>query len=278
MTAIALPVVEPPNAPPQPTPSRQDLWRRYHTPRCRGRAEIENELVKEYLPLVRQIVGRLAMTLPSHVDFDDLHSAGLVGLLQALRNYDPGCGTSFETYARTRIRGAVLDELRRMDWAPRSVHEKSRRVQQVMCDLGQELGSIPNEGQMAKALGLSLNDYEKLLDEIRPTTFICLDTANLMESGDTNSLYDVVADQTQDDPTARASSNELADLVGQFIRKLPPNQQRVLALYYFEDLHLREIATVFGVTESRICQIHSQAILAIKGLVAKYENSALCAA
>jgi RNA polymerase sigma factor for flagellar operon FliA len=116
-----------------------------------------------------------------------------------------------------------------------------------------------------------------MLDEIRPTTFICLDTANLLESGDTNSLYEVVADQTQEDPTARASRNELAQLVGRFLRKLPPAQQRVLALYYYEDLHLREIAEVFGVTESRICQIHSQAILAIKGLIAKYENSARCA-
>ena len=115
-------------------PTAQELWQRYHQ---QADTHTENALVEQYLPLVRSAVGRLAITLPDHVDHDDLHSAGLVGLLQALRNYDPACNTSFEGYARVRIRGAMLDELRRMDWVPRTVHEKARRIQNAMAELEQ---------------------------------------------------------------------------------------------------------------------------------------------
>jgi len=131
--------------------------------------------VEQYLPLVRSAVGRLAMTLPDHVDHDDLHSAGLVGLLQALRHYDPACNTSFEGYARVRIRGAMLDELRRMDWVPRTVHEKARKIQEVMAGLEQKLGRAASEEQMAKALKVTVGEYNELLDEIRPAAFVCLD-------------------------------------------------------------------------------------------------------
>jgi len=120
-----------------PRPTAQDLWKRYHR---YADTNTENALVEQYLPLVRSAVGRLAMTLPDHVDHDDLHSAGLVGLLQALRNYDPACNTAFESYARVRVRGAMLDELRRMDWVPRTVHEKARRIQVIMAELEQKLG------------------------------------------------------------------------------------------------------------------------------------------
>src|ERR1051326_746792 len=132
----------------EPRPTAQELWKRYHK---QGDGHTENALVEQYLPLVRMVLGRLAMTLPDHVDQDDLNSAGLVGLLQALRNYDPGCGTSFETYARVRIRGAMLDELRRMDWVPRTVHEKSRKIQDAMARLEQELGCIPSAAPVAQA-------------------------------------------------------------------------------------------------------------------------------
>src|SRR3974390_1246613 len=122
----------------EPPPTAQELWKRYHQ---RGhQTAAENALIQKYLPLVRTVLGRLAMSLPDHVDQDDLNSTGLIGLLQALRNYNPGCGTSFETYARLRIRGAMLDELRRMDWVPRSVHEKARRIQDSIGQLEQKLG------------------------------------------------------------------------------------------------------------------------------------------
>src|SRR5580700_7887563 len=127
--------------------TQQELWRRYSA--CGHGSELENSMVEEYLPLVKTVVGRLAMTLPSHVNSDDLYSAGLVGLLNAMRRFNPQNGSSFETYARVRIRGAIFDELRRLDWVPRSIHEKAKKMEKTMQALTQSTGSIPNEVQMA---------------------------------------------------------------------------------------------------------------------------------
>jgi RNA polymerase sigma factor for flagellar operon FliA len=246
----------------------QNLWKRYHQ---QADTHIENDLVQQYLPLVGAILGRLAMTLPDHVDHDDLQSAGLVGLLQAVRNYDPGSGNSFETYARVRIRGAMLDELRRMDWVPRTVHEKARKIQNTMAELEQKLGCTPTEAQVAKAMNLSVTEYVKLLDEVRPAAFVCLDSVSANENGDSGSLYEVVADTSEDGPAEQTSQRELKQVVLERLKELPDIQRKVLALYYGEDLHLREIAEVFGLTESRICQIHSQAIMAIRSYVQRFE-------
>lgn len=252
-------------------PAQYDLWQRYHRESDTG---LENELIQQYLPLVKTVVGRLAITLPNHLDLDDLYSAGMIGLLHAIRNFDPRCKSSFETYARVRIRGAVLDELRRMDWVPRSVHEKARKVQEVMTLLEQKLGQTPTEAQMAKTLGVSLDEYLRTLDEIRPTAYICLDATTQGEHGETASLYEAVADEDQENPDDRASRRELAKLIGMKLKDLPEIQRKVLALYYEEDMLLREIAESFGLTESRICQIHAQAILAIKSHVENFESSA----
>jgi len=254
---------------PPPAPTAQELWQRYHR---QADTSTENALVEQYLPLVASVLGRLSMTLPEHVSHDDLHSAGLVGLLQALRNYDPACGTSFETYARVRIRGAMLDELRRMDWVPRTIHEKARKIQNAMSQLEQKLGRTPTEAQMAKALGVSVDEYTELLDEVRPAAFICLDSVGSAEDGDTGSLYEVVADASEENPVEQVSQRELKQVIFERLKQLPEIQRKVLALYYTEDLHLREIAEVFGLTESRICQIHSQAILAIRAYVQRFES------
>jgi len=252
-----------------PPPSSQELWQRYHQ---RDDLSTENALVERYLPLVAAVLGRLSMTLPEHVSHDDLYSAGLVGLLQTLRNYDPTCGSSFETYARIRIRGAMLDELRRMDWVPRTIHEKARKIQETMGRLEQKLGRAPTEAQMAKALGLSVPQYNELLDEVRPATFVCLDAAGSSDDGDTGSLYEVIADTSEENPVEQVSQRELKKVIFERLKELPEIQRKVLALYYVEDLHLREIAEVFGLTESRICQIHSQAILAIRAYVQRFES------
>jgi RNA polymerase sigma factor for flagellar operon FliA len=246
--------------------NQRELWRKYA--RSGHGSDLENTMVEEYLPLVKTVVGRLAMTLPSHVNSDDLHSAGLVGLLNALRRYNPDCGTSFETYARVRIRGAVFDELRRMDWVPRSVHEKAKRIEKTMQELTQRQGGVPSDQAMAKALNMSLDDYESLLEEVRPTTYLCLDSVQGAD-GEHGSGYEVIADDSQIQPEEWAASRELAAMIEDRINRLPTMQRKVLALYYFEDMRLREIAEAFGVTESRICQIHSQAILAIKALLLK---------
>lgn len=257
-----------PSAQAEPRHAPDELWRRYHQ---EAEPETENELIGAYLPLVKTVVGRLALTLPSHVNQDDLHSAALVGLLQAVRKYNPKCGASFETYARLRIRGAILDELRRMDWVPRPVHDKARKIQNAIGRLEQRLGAVPTEAQVARELEIPVAEYQSWLEEIRPATFVCLDAAIDPSHGDGTDHYDTVPDDTQEGPWECASRRELIGLMTERLQQLPETQRKVLALYYFEDLRLREIAAAFGVTESRISQIHSQAILSIRSFLERRE-------
>ena len=239
-----------------------DLWRGYR--RKATRADAEAGLVEEYLPLVKSVVGRLQMSLPSHVDAEDLYSAGLVGLLDAIRHYNPKLGSTFETYARVRIRGAVFDELRRMDWVPRSIHSKAKKVQEAIKTLEQKKRRTPTDAEVAAALGISLDEYEQLIEEIRPATFVCLDAAANDESDNAPTQYEAFADAKQENPLDGVARNEMAEIIADRLGHLPKMQRQVLALYYFEDMRLREIAEIFGLTESRICQIHSQAILSLK--------------
>jgi RNA polymerase sigma factor for flagellar operon FliA len=249
--------------------SNRELWKRYS--KSGPGSDTENSLVEQYLPLVKAVVGRLAMTLPSHVNSDDLYSAGLVGLLNALRRFDFKGGSSFETYARVRIRGAVFDELRRLDWVPRSVHDKAKKVEQTIQMLSQRAGRVPTDLEVSRELKLPLTDYQDLLEEIRPASYICLDSVLNNDGENGGASYDVIADDSQTDPLVGTSMREMSSLIESRLQQLPEMQRKVLALYYFEDLRLREIAVAFGVTESRICQIHAQAILSIKALLQKQD-------
>lgn len=246
------------------------LWKRYA--KSRPGSKIEDQLVHQYLPLVRTVVGRLAMTLPAHAATEDLYSAGLVGLLHAVRRYNHKAGVLFETYARVRIRGAVFDELRKLDWVPRSVHDKARKVEEVMRKLEQKKGRVPNNAEMAEALDISEPEYEQLLNEIRPATFVCLDSVRSAEQEGEATQHEAVADASVPDPSHNTERRELSRIIASRLQTLPDMQRKVLALYYFEDLRLREIAEVFGVTESRISQIHAAAILSIKSYLAKHDT------
>jgi len=250
-------------------PKRNPAWP--SASQMRPGSILESKMVEKHMPLVRNVVGRLAMSLPPHVDGEELYSAGLTGLLNAVRQYNPNAGTSFETYARLRIRGAVLDDLRRMDWVPRSVHTKARKVQAVMNEIEQKKGRLATEAEMANALKISLPEYRQWLEEIRPATFVCLDAAFHNDFDDSLSQYESMADQRQEDPLDGTFRRELARVIADRLQELPEMQRKVLALYYFEDMRLREIAEAFGLTESRICQIHAQGILAIKSFLLKFD-------
>jgi RNA polymerase sigma factor for flagellar operon FliA len=252
----------------EPKFSQKEVWRKYHAAPEGDSAE--EDIVKNYSHLVKTVVGKLAMNLPSHVDMDDLQSAGMLGLLNAVRNYKPEIGSPFEAYARLRIRGQVLDELRRMDWVPRSVHVKARKVQAVMAQLEQKLGGAASEQQMAKALGISLSEYRHWLEEIRPATFVTLDTISGCD-GDDEAERHVVADDTVSQASESTSQKELASLIADRIRELPVLYRKILALYYYQDLRVKEIAQVCGFSESHICQVHTKAILAIKSHIEAQE-------
>lgn len=271
MSSTTLELTPPPTAAQKQTVSRE-LWKKYA--KSGPGSVTENQIVEQYLPLVKAVVGRLAMTLPSHVNSDDLYSAGLVGLLKAVRRFDFKSGSSFENYARVRIRGSVFDELRRLDWVPRSVHDKAKKVELVMQELAQRDGSVPTDEKMAKALKLTGDEYEQLLNTIRPASYICLDSIQSHDGENTGASHDIIADDSQIDPWVGTAMRELSGLINERIKQLPEMQRKVLMLYYFEDLRLREIAEAFGVTESRICQIHSQAIIAIKALLQKQDADA----
>jgi RNA polymerase sigma factor for flagellar operon FliA len=270
MNSTLAPSHEPPGFTTERVPAGIALWQRY---RHEADLETEEELVCHYMPLVKTVVGRQAMTLPAHVSLEDLHSAGVIGLLQALRSYRPGSAASFETFARFRIRGAVLDELRRMDWVPRSVHDKARKLQEALAGLEQKTGRIPTEEEMARFLGIGVDDYQRLLEEVRPAAFVHLDSVLRPESGDSSTRHESISDDQQDLPGETVSRRELIELALERLKSLPAIQQRVLALYYSEDLRLKEIATIFGLTESRICQIHAQAILSIRSYLERYETA-----
>ena len=159
--------------------------------------------MRQYLPLVRSVVGRLAITLPAYVSTEDLHSTATVGLLQAIRSFDTKGGASFQTFARFRIRGAVLDELRHMDWVPRLIHEKARKIQNALEELEQRRGTPPSEREVAEALGLTLGEYLGWLDEIQPVAFVCLDAVSHDGAADWETTYERIPDDSQEDPFER---------------------------------------------------------------------------
>ena len=260
--------MKPVEAAPRIDPAK--LWKRYS--RTGAGSKVEDDIVGQYLPLVKTVVGRLAMTLPAHAATEDLYSAGLVGLLNAVRRYNPKTGVMFETYARVRIRGAVFDELRRLDWVPRSIHDKARKVEKVMRQVEQKKGKVPTSADMAKALKITETEYEELMTEIKPATFVCLDSVRSAEQEGEATQHEAIADSHQPDPGRCTERREMASIICQRLEHLPEVQRKVLALYYFEDLRLREIAEIFGVTESRISQIHAAAVLAIRSYLHKHDT------
>ncbi len=213
------------------------------------------ELVEQYAPLVKRIARHLMARLPSSVVLDDLIQAGMVGLLEALNKYDPGKGASFETYAGIRIRGAIIDEVRRGDWTPRSVHRNGRRVSEAIARVEARTGRDASDAEVAAELGVPLSEYHNLLQDSSDSRLFSFD--ELSESGD-----DSVGEQfAGDDPGPENSTQGSAfkTALAQAISNLPEREKLVLALYYDEELNLKEIGQVLGVTESRVSQIHSQA-------------------
>ncbi len=226
------------------------------------------ELFDTYMPLVRSIVARIKINLPPHIDEQDLHSVGITGLINALKKYDPAQKKSFGSYAAMRIRGAILDELRRMDWMPRNARTNFKKLRKTVDELEQRLGRPAKEEEIRKELGLSVKDFEALMAEVRPVSFLPLDNAaSSSDDSDSADLYEVIPDDSVVPVTSKMEKDEVTRLVAERINQLPEVPRKVLAMYYFQDMRLAEIAEVFGLTESRICQIHSQAIISLRSYI-----------
>jgi RNA polymerase sigma factor FliA len=241
----------------------RDLWRRYKEEGDDGARE---RLVVAYSPMVKFVAGRLGAGLPSHVEDADLISYGLVGLIGAIERFDPERGIKFETFAMTRIRGSIIDELRSLDWVPRSVRSRAREIEQTQAKLEHELQRAPTEAELAAKLNLTEEELQTSLLEIANSSVYALDELWTVSdsSGDQVSLLDTIADEGAADPQEALASNEVKDRLTEAISSLPEREQLVVALYYYEHLTLREIGEVLGVTESRVSQLHTKAVMRLK--------------
>jgi len=230
-----------------------------------GKVPYRDRFVVEYLPLVRHVVSRIAVNLPAHVDTDELFQVGSVGLINASRGFDPERGVAFKTYAFALIRGAILDELRRLDLVPRSTREKIRAVDKTASRLSQELGRAPVAAEIATDMSTSEAQVVDLLRAARAVMMLSLDDGT--SSPDALMVRDILPCPRSLDPGDAASKGELIEVVAGRIRDLPTNERKVITLYYREGLLLREIGAILGVTESRISQIHSRALVRLRELL-----------
>jgi RNA polymerase sigma factor for flagellar operon FliA len=226
-----------------------------------------DEMIMKYAPLVKNIVGRLAARLPIDVaDKEDLVNVGIMGLMTALDKFDKTRNVQFETYASFRIRGAVLDELRTKDWVPRATRSKDNKLESAIFALRKRLGRAPGEEEIAEHLGISLEDYYKLLDEARCVSLIS--TENLPPDYlERYSRDDIMEEISKGNPLNSLVKMEVKDKLKKAIDQLPEKERLVLSLYYYEEMTMKEAGRVMDLTESRVCQLHAQAVLRLKSIV-----------
>jgi RNA polymerase sigma factor for flagellar operon FliA len=241
----------------------RELWSRY---KKNGDEKARERLVLAYSPLVKFVAGRMSSGLPAHIEEADLISYGLLGLIGAIERFEPEREIKFETFAVARIKGSIIDELRSLDWVPRSVRAKAREIEAAHTKLERELGRTPTDEEVSKALEMSMDEFQEALMQISNSSLVALDElwAVSDSSGDQVSLLDTMRDPSAVDPARELGVSELKDRLAHAISRLPEREKLVVALYYYENLTLREIGEVLGVTESRVSQLHTKAVLRLK--------------
>ena len=220
----------------------------------------KDELLQRFSPLVRHVVERVAATLPRNVDHEDLYSAGVLGLLDAHAKFDPGKGVKFETYAVWRIKGAVLDQLRALDWVSRSMRRKARNLDGVTRRLDQKLGRAASEDEVAREMKMSRTDFYRLLDHVRGAVLVSLDESRSGEDQEPSTLADHLPDPNALDVEARLEEEQARLVILRTLDQLPEQERLVVSLYYYERLTLNEIGRALGISESRVSQVHSRAM------------------
>ena len=243
------------------------LWKKYK--RTKNRA-LKDEIVKKYLYLVKYVAGRVAIGLPPNVEFNDLVSYGILGLFDAINKYDVMQGNKFETYAVSRIRGSIMDELRKLDWAPRLLRKKAREIEKKSRELEEKLGRAPNDEDLAKALKVSVDDINNVYSELSSTTFLSLDEVWQNDDGNKPiSRLQTIEDSILTNQFHYVHQNEVKELLAEAIDELPEREKLVVVLYYYENLTLREIGEILNVSESRVCQIHTKVVLRLRAHLMK---------
>ncbi|MFY7992006.1 MAG: FliA/WhiG family RNA polymerase sigma factor [Bacteriovoracaceae bacterium] len=225
---------------------------------------IKDEIILEYAPLVKYIAQKIASRLPSNIELDDLISCGVIGLMDAIEKFDSSRDNKFKTYAEFRIRGAILDELRSQDWVPRSVREKAKIVEKAYAKLDKELGRPATDEEMCTELQCSMDEFHELINKSKSVSLMNIDDAAAMSKGDKKLMVSLMETSRSANPQTAVGYKRAQDVIKEGIKTLPEKQRLVLSLYYFEDLNLKEIGQVLDVTESRVSQLHTQAIIKLK--------------
>jgi RNA polymerase sigma factor for flagellar operon FliA len=241
----------------------ESLWTEYKE---HGNAGARDKLLAEYTPLVRYTAQRMAINLPKSVQLGDLVGIGIIGLIKAVESFDSAREVKFETYALHKIRGAILDDLREQDWIPRSIRQKARMIKNAYAELEKEMGRTPYDNEVAEHLNLKPAEFEDILSEVAPTTIISLNETlsdNYGELTDT-SLIETLEDKSVENPLDRLSLEETKKTLAEALLALPENERQVIALYHYEEMTLKEIGEAMNLTESRVSQIHSKAMLKLK--------------
>lgn len=234
------------------------LWKEYKKTQCRS---CKDKLIEEYIPLVKYVAGRLNIYLGNNVEYDDLLGYGYFGLIDAIDKYDLDKGVKFQTYASLRIRGSILDNIRKIDWVPRSLRQKQKELEKAYVSLENKLGRPASDEEIAKELNLNKKEFMKLVSDTNISSLISLEDYLDQYNGNHSSLKDDASYQ----PELIAEKNETINILGDLIENLPEKERTVVTLYYYEELTLKEISLILGVSESRISQLHSKALLRLRG-------------
>jgi RNA polymerase sigma factor for flagellar operon FliA len=244
--------------------SRRD-WSRYQKQQT---SEVRQKLLNKYIPLVRNVAARMAMNFPRSVELSDLVNTGVIGLIEAFGNFDPERGVKFETYAVPRIRGAILDELRALDWVPRSTRAKSREIERSFVSLENELGRPPEKEELAKHMKISMEELYSALDDVSGTGIVSLDEVVYREDDNRQvPRIETVIDRSVHSILGEIEKDELRSFLVVAMDRLTQQEKLVVALYYYEELTLKEIGAVMSISESRVSQIHTRAVLKLRGMV-----------
>ena len=233
-----------------------------------------DRLIIEYTPLIKFIAHRIAVRLPPHIELDELISAGVMGLIDAIEKFDPSKETQFKTYAEIRVRGSIMDELRAQDWVPRSVRQKATHLAKAYAAIEQKMGRAAEDSEVAQELGVSLEDFHKQLSNATSAPILSIeDLGGVSKDGERRDFMEIIAGSPDTDPHTLARISEVREIIAQAIDQLPEKERLLVSLYYYEELTMKEIGEVLGITESRVSQLNTRAVLRLRGKLLKFINA-----